>query len=504
MFATTVICGVFLLILNRLVTARLTTPTLALCETSKSSSGIRLCILQTTRKMHRHSQNVSSGEELPKIHQCSDENSKTVASQLRNLQLLDSVDQIQVKVVFDEDLIEAFSDLLISRHKIWSHVHFCFCSGQVQLAMFRTLSTDHVKRISFEDQLTPDIMDYPAFWEALETAASLEDLRVTCNIHEADGIAIGKSLASSTSLQTLDCSTCIFREQSYSYIFRGLHENKHITTLAINHCNLWDEQLSALISSLLDHPVLCCLRLSSNQWGERTLAQLAKLLAKEQGTLRELDLSGQLPITVDKANIQEFVNALSRNTALESLFLENCKLDDSDAERLAQALVQNRTLKELNICDNKISDVGIRTFSQRLPHMYGLEKLFLMGNPFGEEGAAAMLMAMETNVVLLEYFDDSVCCQSNQMEYYTDLNRGGRKLLKGQMNQIPLSLWPFVLERIDKIHLPPRDQSSVDKLDFNSGCIENQRRLSILYCVVKESALFDRRSSYDTPFTMSC
>ena len=63
--------------------------------------------------------------------------------------------------------------------------------------------------------------------------------------------------------------------------------------------------------------------------------------------------------------------------------------------------------------------------------------------------------ALQTNVILeaihLPFGYDAYGSKVNDL---LDLNRGGRRLLQASNNEFSHTLWPLVLERVSRAHLP--------------------------------------------------
>jgi hypothetical protein len=89
--------------------------------------------------------------------------------------------------------------------------------------------------------------------------------------------------------------------------------------------------------------------------------------------------------------------------------------------------------------------------------MKGLKKLSLWGNKITETGANHLLNGLTKNNELhtLNLFRRFKC--SHQIQHFTTMNQGGRKLLESK-NSIPVGLWPSVLERANRMKLIQRKE----------------------------------------------
>ena len=205
-----------------------------------------------------------------------------------------------------------------------------------------------------------------------------------------------------------------------------------------------------LVDSIGHQPKLFRLDLHGNKARPLASASLANLL-RSSPTRSTLDVSFQ---TSDEPLEMEVIAAsLSVNISLRIFSLSDCAISNEDAEALCRALCEtNTTLVELLLAHNTIDDEGITTLDNLLPQMGSLKRLSLWGNPFEHDGAKALAEGLAANFSLeeVDLFRNFPC--SEQITYYTALNRGGRRLMND--NQAPVGLWPLVLERLGNLSLP--------------------------------------------------
>jgi hypothetical protein len=120
-----------------------------------------------------------------------------------------------------------------------------------------------------------------------------------------------------------------------------------------------------------------------------------------------------------------------------------------DPSETFQALQENSTLLHLDLSNKNVGDEAIESFASLLPQMRGLEKANLPENPFDVSCVHSVLEALHFNTVI-ESLDLPAWTRSDQrFEHWTSINSGGRQLLS--MDNLPLSLWPLVLERANNI-----------------------------------------------------
>ena len=220
----------------------------------------------------------------------------------------------------------------------------------------------------------------------------------------------------------------------------------HLKCLNLHWCGLGDDAIAQLGRSLLNHPTLEEWDLAGNICRSGGMNAIRCLLMQSK-TLRRLCLREQC-VEDEKLDISSLVAALPYATSLQRLDISVNKLDDDDMEALPRSLSNNTTLLQLDIRSNHITDRGIHAFFSASSKM-SLRKVWLQDNPsITHVGALAIRDALHYNVQL-EYvgLSQEYPC-SHEIDYFTSLNWGGRRLL--QDTHANVALWPAVLERACK------------------------------------------------------
>jgi hypothetical protein len=383
-------------------------------------------------------------------------------------------------IEIDQATAVAFMELLRDRDRQWESVELINCRGQVEVAITIAMSIDRVKCFNLVRNIEMT-GGYVALGTALQVSSSLQSLRLTTSIQGTDATAFAEGLKRNASLETLDFRWSSFDAQSVTQLARGLHENKRLKNLHFFGCGLEDDQVAEIATALRYHPSLEQLNFNGNMCGSRGTRSIAAMIGLESCILKTIDVSFQRIDMENRVDVALLASALKNNTNLKTLELSSNNLDDRDAEELASALCENSTLQELFLARNKITDAGITSLAIKLPDMKGLKALSLWGNPFGEDGAKELLAGLRCNMELekLDLFRQFKC--SEQILYFTYVNRGGRKILEEPPNNVPLSLWPLVLERAIQVKLTKRK-------DHN----DEAARVDILYCLLRGPVLFAR------------
>ena len=382
------------------------------------------------------------------------------------------------ETVLDDCVIEAIVDLLL--HREIKTVQLDDCGAYMNkpaISMARALGKVKNVRLA-ETFLSQFFLD-----SLLMSATKLEHLRVQDHLdcRQIEALALG--LQKNSSVITLDLSRS--RLDSFSILAKGLKSNSFLKTLKLRFLGLRDQDVNDILESIKDHPTLQVLDLSFNQC--QNLQSMAKFL-DANSTVEELLLGYQNVWQGPKIDIFELTRALCTNMSLTTLSLARNKLCDEDALLLANALLKNSCLQSLDVRENGISDFGITRLGTSLLHASEqgskLKNLNLMKNPFGKTGMNALLSAVRGNMQLmkLELGNNNDWKLSQEIRYFTALNRGGRKLL---YENPPLALWPLVLARVNNMDW-----------DKESQCVASLQRnrsyqQDVLCFLMKGPALFE-------------
>jgi Ran GTPase-activating protein (RanGAP) involved in mRNA processing and transport len=191
-----------------------------------------------------------------------------------------------------------------------------------------------------------------------------------------------------------------------------------------------------------------------------------------------------------------------RNTSLQVLQLAGNNLNDAYLSTLLPIFGKSSQLQELNLFGNRITDRGVlQALINKLPLLNHLESLWLGHNSLTATSAKLLAEAMHTNYNLMDVNlrtlaimgrnhnhntiqEERMDAYQDELDYYCRLNRGGRRIF-GSSNEIPLGLWPLVLERANRIYWG----ASTGNTDTH-----NQEKAShaadVVYCLLHGPMLF--------------
>ena len=171
-------------------------------------------------------------------------------------------------------------------------------------------------------------------------------------------------------------------------------------------------------------------------------------------------------------------------------------------ESLLSIFGKSSSLEELNLFGNRINDAGLQTIIRKLPHLCCLKSLWLGHNSFSPSAAVNLVVAVKHNFVLEDVNIRSMFTESiwdliqRDLDYYARLNRCGRHLVRStDKDSVPLSLWPLVLERANKIYWGTTTGSAVGDPSHAADSI---------YCFLHGPAIFENPKMFeDKPSLMT-
>jgi hypothetical protein len=377
--------------------------------------------------------------------------------------------------------------VLAAFNRPWKEVQFHQCSGEIDVLIAKILAGDKVSWLSLFDC---EELDRRAIF-ALRTGLKLNKGLILLRLEEVDrswsdemAQALGDSLCMNHTLESLLLNEGGFdREpESIEALASGLKTNTALRVLQLTRLGLHDDSIADIATALVDHPALEELNLSKNYCRSRGCTAIAAMLSSPHTKLTKLDLSCQeIHHESESFSVELLAQALSFNSSLRVLYLNENRLDDRAMEILAAPAIMHSQLEYLDLRSNQITDDGIHFIATQLSdeRSHHLKKLSLHGNPFGEQGGSLLLEALQSNLEL-EYLTIPGRMECGKHIYHwLHLNKGGRRLLRA--TNTPLSLWPLALERVNRLKFwsPGR---------INEACCAN-----VMFSLLHGPAFLDRR-----------
>jgi Ran GTPase-activating protein (RanGAP) involved in mRNA processing and transport len=358
--------------------------------------------------------------------------------------------------LLDDSVIQALEELFLSR--TWNRIVVAYCRGEVSGELAEAML--QTRRL----ELYGDTLNMmPAIGRALvKNPSTIKCLKFRTRFHRESIAPLAVGLETSTTLKELCFTSKFVDAESVQALARGLSRNQHLTLLSFYSCELFDEpSTEQLINGLVDHSSLDTLELRDNNcFGMAAVASLVRSTKH----LKKLDLYHPPhtihQVQVPRLNIESLAVALDQNQSLSSLTISNNGLHDGSAAWLAMALRKNSTLRTLDLTGNLISNKGVQSLAVALPEMMGLRQLYLRNNPFNGVGARAILEGVQSNLILEEISTFSKFSCSDKIQYYTHLNKSGRRILLNT-NSVPLPLWSKILGRVNQQEWGTGEKASV-------------------------------------------
>ena len=279
------------------------------------------------------------------------------------------------------------------------------------------------------------------------TRVQLNDMRM-CR-EQAEALSDGLKAADISHFKSLGMAFVSFADDStFSELVSGLCENSSLDELMVSCCDIKDTQIFELFDVIESHvsiKKLTFTRAESNSSTEGTARALAKLLAKsklQHLLLTDLEAADRYGFSGLSSIMGIIAEGLKGNQHLEELNLAFNSLDDEDLRQLTKILWSCPRLKHLDLSCNDISGKGLEIFASQRPSF--LRQLEL-GNSLN-----LLPKLLQRNPLLVEISNDEDMELRPEVMHWMDFNRSGRILL-GQGDTAPISLWPVVLARANNL-----------------------------------------------------
>ncbi|KAL7577867.1 hypothetical protein ACA910_010611 [Epithemia clementina (nom. ined.)] len=276
--------------------------------------------------------------------------------------------------------------------------------------------------------------DFATLLSTLQANTTVVDLNLSnylCSEYVAADGSFYHLLRSNKTLQKLDLSGHSLDMEVIVDLTRGLQESSSkLTELKLHSCLLND--VSATL--LLQHDSnLRVLDLSSNNHFSTLFlnTSVANLLQHSSNLeYLTLDHSSSMFASVQRNDIQPFLNALANNTTCKSLSLRYCRLQEAVGEALLKALVANTTLERLNLefSGFALRDKGNEILIQYIPQLKTLKQLDII-TLYPQASVPRLLEALKKNSSLQSFsprFKAQACQTESQQSVQAIMERNRR------------------------------------------------------------------------------
>jgi hypothetical protein len=371
---------------------------------------------------------------------------------------------------FEDIIVRAVIDLFhraFQKGRQLERLNIEDCTGRVDEVLQAASSLDMFDKISLKgdsDDLSQHLSLH-GFWSissAMKYNKRLTKLELqSIELTRQQAAALGAGLVTSNSqhFKELHMDSVTFADGAITEFASGLKRNSSLCILTVDQCILGDSELVELIDAVDSHPSLKELSLGWNLGQRHTLVALGKVLSSRSCQLQWLDFSSQGADDGDGLTglLGILAQGLQGNKSLTRLNLSSNGLLDKDIDDLGQILATCQ-LEKLNLRRNEITHSGCVSLTQNIPK--SLKALDFSGNDFDKEEAACHTLKLfdehpqlwDGGYVASWDLDDSKLPIHQKIQHFKDLNRcGSRVLLMARGGAIPLSVWPIVLARANRV-----------------------------------------------------
>ncbi len=366
----------------------------------------------------------------------------TLASLVRNL------DDVEVEItllsLYRMDLDLNTSSEILPILSRFEELTLDDCDGtHLDAVISGILCESSIQRLRVFSQILDDRI-YTAL-EAGLTNSRLIDLSLTIDMPKEATEHLCAGINQSC-LKTLVFDQCEIYFDAVEVLCDCFRENKCLEVLKLEHCGLRDDEVASLLRAVKDHPTLLDLSVRMNHMYEEGIEAAMELLQCTP-RLQQLDLAQQNPGVL---NLEKLAHALHGNRTLIHLNLEENFLKDAHIAALTETLSTNTTLRKINLRNCELKDAGLLLLAACLGDFPSLTHLGLKENNFRVQLNHQQLMeSLRHNHILqvLELDDENWIPE--HLKFHLFLNQAGRKFLSQET--IPLSFWPFILERVKRL-----------------------------------------------------
>ena len=244
------------------------------------------------------------------------------------------------------------------------------------------------------------------------------------------------------SIRLLSLRSCRFLgENTFPMVCVGLKGAENLSTLDLSYCSLCDTEIIPLVGLVKAHPSIQFLDLEKNNCqNQSSLDVVAEWIGEDDCKLQGLNVGtlwagfSEDGLLVRFVDPKPFFSALTKNTSLRYLNVSGNYLDNKDIQQLTQSLSSQNWS-----CALRSLDVGV--------------------NPFDEKSALSLLQFVRENPTIqtLELENPFIKYKCAQLiKIQTEANFFGSFIQKSE--DIPLSLWPTVIARVQKGQKPKRSK----------------------------------------------
>jgi hypothetical protein len=357
------------------------------------------------------------------------------------------------------DLNETENTLhLLESRDYWDRFVLDKCSDYCDVTLVCAMVRAHRVHILGYSLINSNVCLY-ALGMGLVRAKNLGELCLsTVDVTESTASALKLGLKGTDCLKILIFQRCRLSDQVIKLLAKGLEDNATLRQLEVDRCHFThelqqDEGFTQILASMNHHPSLINFKAVGIAWTPSSMQAFSALMKRQQ--LKHLDLNCCMETPNEPSEsvycpslVVPIISSLPCNLSLQTLILSGNNLGDDMVGRLADTLTVNSTLQVLDLQHNRITDKGLGVLASCLPHMK-LHTLLLSQNLYSKEASEEILLSLLHNMTLQVLHLYTSLRVSRRITYYLNLNQAGRRLHASP--SVPISLWPLVLARINRL-----------------------------------------------------
>jgi hypothetical protein len=269
----------------------------------------------------------------------------------------------------------AMGELLRCDNRIWERVEFEHCTGEVDVVVATGMATDRVQTFGFSE-VNLDPPTFCALATGLKFSTSVTELRFRrCGLSEAIAL-IGDGLRGNQTTQSLTLEQCGLVDVELAALVSALRDCGSLQKLSLEG-NMCRSLAMSELATLLRSKTLQNLSLHNQRIeGEEVLdiSPLVGPLMDGNSSLRFLDLSRN---SLGDDDVTLLVTALLDNTTLETLHLDQNLITDHGAKVIADGLPSFRVMKTLALPENSFGEEGASAILSAMKDNFHLETVII-------------------------------------------------------------------------------------------------------------------------------
>jgi Ran GTPase-activating protein (RanGAP) involved in mRNA processing and transport len=211
---------------------------------------------------------------------------------------------------------------------------------------------------------------------------------------------VDQQLGLSTTVTNLVLRDIVLSRENVQQLKAVLRRNTALESLDLTGSALGSAGLAEIVPVIYRNTSIKSLDLKNNGLDDIESANVLRELIRRNKTIASLCIAHNA-FGSNAAAVRSIMEGVRRNTTLQKLDFEYCRLDDQGISVLANALaIRNASLLELNLDYNQITSVGVRALvDDNVEAVKTLTKLYLSANRIRSEGAIILADALGRNAM---------------------------------------------------------------------------------------------------------